>query len=180
MRCANAVVIGALVAFFIQPVLSDEGVFLWKQSGIGKDPCNPTVGCTLEWALEQSGWPEQVSADLRRQARGRSAEFTEICAGWRGWMTWGKYKPKFRKDVQADWQAGHCESSLLWSTVNAGTRYYLVQVEACHNWGGWTEAAPDKVISRTIPESPTIRLGKTPEVHCPDEQLGCTPCTGRN
>lgn len=135
--------------------------FRWTH--VGGDPCNPKVGCTAEWALEQSKWPTSVQSALIAKVKGESPEIYTMHAGWRGWMTWGSAERKFRSDTLAAWPSGQEERSSLWHTDYAGTRYNLVKVEECGNWGGFTSAVRPSPRPGSSNERP---LGVIPVVTC--------------
>ena len=162
MRIAMFVAVCALVLTAAVPSTSAESMLRWKN--VGGDPCNPKVGCTLEWALTESQWPLEVQERLIEAVRHSNPERTEICSGWNGWMTWGSSKRKFHSNVIAYWSVGHCEPVLQWSVEFASVGYNLIKVQACGNWGGYI--AP--YVQSEKPSGPP--LGTVPIVSCPEEK----------
>jgi len=153
-----------------------SGPFKW--TNVGGDPCNPKSGCTLEWALSQTGWPNQVKAELYLAMRTTAYTPIFLERGWRGWMTWGKYSPKFEKDTIADWPKGQKERASLWYYEDKDTRYNLIRFAECKNWGGWSEAIQAPLVRVEYPPaSPVARVellvpmdpGTLPLVVCLEE-----------
>lgn len=157
---------------------------LFRWTKVGGDPCNPKAGCTLEWALGKTGWPSDVQQGLIAVVKGSSPTTISITSGlggskgptWTGWMTWGKYQPKFEMNTVAAWPSGQYEPASLWTYESGSTKYNLIKVRKCGNWGGWTEVlqkpapvlstAPQLVLE-TGPEP--MNLGVLPIVACIEE-----------
>ncbi len=169
------IIIGAILALIVNfsfsadsipPVtFSEANPYRWKN--VGADPCNPEVGCTLLWALEQSGWPREVRNALLVKVAGGVGVETTMKSGWKGWMTWGKYSPKFQKFTIADWPQGHEEKADRWSVETGGVQYNLYRVNKCKNFGGDTTTTTSVPAPkpRAKPELPNI--GTIPQVACP-------------
>ncbi len=158
---------------------------LFRWTKVGGDPCNPKVGCTLEWALDNTGWPGDVQLALLAAVKGSSPETITITSGlggskgptWSGWMTWGKYQPKFEMNTVAAWPSGQHEPASLWAYESGGTKYNLIKVRKCGNWGGWTQVLHQKpepvhMIARAAPQQSQpgmMPLDPVPVVVCIDE-----------
>ncbi len=134
---------------------SQGATFHWRK--VGGDPCNPRAGCTLVWALEQSGWPQDVRAMLVDAVRTKRPQEISITSGWEGWMTWGQTSRKFHPNTVADWPQGQREPTSLWFVDRGGVRYNLIKVHKCGNWGGNTSS----------PNQSTMTPGAIPVVACP-------------
>lgn len=139
------------------PVYVEKGTaekpFLWQHPGA--DPCNPKAGCTLDWALSKSGWPEEVQRMLGLKATTTSPTLVTITRGWKGWMTWGKYSPKFERYTRADFD--QVTPAREWSVAYDGVRYVLLRPYVCKNWGGTTRPAEwVEVIQPSPPPSPAV------------------------
>lgn len=152
-----------------------ERAFEWRV--VGGDPCNPKTGCTLKWALakaqEKAGWPSVVTRKFLNEVREKNPEYIEISRGWRGWMTWGQYVPKFRKNVIAAWDSTVKYLASTWLVDYDDRRYVLVKVLMCGNWGGKVIPLPVSV-SRAAPSVSTfgkIPLGVLPVVTCPEPKI---------
>ena len=128
-------------------------LFRWRE--VGGDPCNPRAGCTLQYALERSGWPLEVQQEFRRIVRVQAGREVVITRGWQGWMTWGSQTAKFHPKTLADFSQN--EPALEWIYGFQGTEYVLIRVHRCRNWGGNTR--------RPTPPQPTQPA--TPLVSCP-------------
>ena len=117
----------------------------FKWTNVGGDPCNPKAGCDLSWALRKTGWPTEVKEGLVMKVKNTSPESIVITSGlagakdpaWRGWMTWGQYRPTFNADVIAAWPDGQYHPASHWTFVFGDTVYHLIKVRKCGNWGGW-------------------------------------------
>lgn len=153
--------LGIFLAAISFGVSAEESIlpFHWKY--IGGDPCNPEVGCTAQWALGQTDWPGKVQGALLTLKAYEPARPGIICAGWTGWMTWGKNTPKFKPYVIAAWPDGHCEPIRYWEVRFEGDTYVLAQVKLCGNWGGWVEKHPIAPVLQ-----PKLPLGYIPTVYC--------------
>lgn len=134
----------AFVALFATILVFTASAAEFKWTKPGGDPCNPKAGCTLPWALGKTEWPTEVKNVFTVAVTGEIPKLYAVERGWKGWMTWGKYSPKFQPNTVAVWPSGHTEPAKLWSTDYGGTRYNLVRVTKCGNWGGWTGAIPPK------------------------------------
>lgn len=108
----------------------------WPEVGV--DPCNPRAGCTLQWALKKSGWPEEVQQAFLRIVREQAGREVTITRGWKGWMTWGSQTAKFHPNTLADFP--QFEQASEWSFGYGDTEYVLIRVRRCQNWGGNTRA----------------------------------------
>lgn len=175
------VILSVLVAFFavcISVASAAEKPYVWHTPGV--DPCNPKVGCTLEWALEKSGWPKELQSRFQKITTETPSSIYQVKNGWTGWMTWGKYSPKFEANTVVAWKKGknHSEPASRWTLTSNGVMYHLIKVNFCGNWGGWTEHAPQPpppVVDTPPPPPPPIiisrerpPLGIPPVVACPD------------
>lgn len=129
-------------------------VFHWRT--VGGDPCNPAVGCTLEWALEQAGYSPELQRLIIEAVRTQKPTEVMIARGWRGWMTWGKVSRKFHPNTVADFN--QMEPAQQWAVAHGSKVVKTVRVRECKNWGGYTEEGPPP------PPQPT---GGTPLVSCP-------------
>lgn len=173
MKWLTALVAGFLLAM-VSIVSAHAAPFEWKV--VGADPCNPKVGCTLEWALGKTGWPKEVQSALKAKVQGESPVGITLERGWRGWMTGGSKKPWYSADTIAAWPSGQVEPADLWTLDQSGTRYHLIQVHKCKNWGGWTVSIPpDTTITVVGRKPPPERvppvdeiLGALPRVLCPE------------
>lgn len=147
---------------------------LFRWTKVGGDPCNPNAGCTLEWALGKTEWPQDVQLALLAAVKGSSSETINITSGlggskgptWTGWMTWGKYQPKFEMHTIAAWPSGQYEPASLWTHTSGGTKYNLIKVRKCGNWGGWMEHIPPAValVPPTKVDRPPVAAAKSPDV----------------
>ena len=162
-------IIGAflLALLFLAASAADaEEAFRWDN--VAADPCNPQSGCTIEWALDravkEAGWPLHTAVELHIQVRTVPARHTIVQTGWRGWMTWGRHRPRFEADTLAVWEGE--QTALLWTTRLDGVQYNLIQVNACGNWGGWREEAPPEELTLIIPPPDYPPLGVIPTVYC--------------
>jgi hypothetical protein len=146
----------AIVA--VTPPSSDVGTFqgdVFRWTRVGGDRCNPRAGCTLQYALERSGWPIAVQQAFLRLVREQAGREVTITRGWQGWMTWGSQTAKFHPNTLADFN--QVEPALEWSHVFQGAEFVLIRVNRCQNWGGNTR--------RPTPPQPTQPA--TPLVACP-------------
>lgn len=138
---------------------------LFRWTKVGGDPCNPKAGCTLEWALEKTGWPQKVQVALMAAVKGSSPETITITSGlngskgptWSGWMTWGKYQPKFEMHTIAAWPDGQHEPASMWSYEDDEDMmgYTLIKVKKCGNWGGSTRVIHKKPPPVHVATAPT-------------------------
>jgi hypothetical protein len=137
--------------------------FHWRT--VGGDPCNPRVGCTLQWGLSQTGWSARVQQMLINAVQTLRPTSVTLESGWRGWMTWGKTSPKFHPNTVASWPAGHKEPADEWRVKDGSAVYVLLRVNKCKNWGGFAFAAPP---DSHVPMEPPPRTGGVPpSVACP-------------
>lgn len=133
----------------------------------GADPCNPKVGCTLEWALQMAvqhnGWPQEAADELIKKVGTEAGEPYIVYQGQEFWMTGGREVPKYYTNSIASFDKDRTESSVLWY-VNVGTRrYYLIKVHICGNWAGW-----DSEYTIPIEEGHgNIPFGPVPTGACP-------------
>ena len=137
----------------------------WKN--VGGDPCRASSGCTLEWTMQmvqkELHWPKEVTDAFLQFAReGKPRRPYLVCSGDEGFfMTFGEYIPKFWPNTKAAWAEGKCESAKGWHFDFEMIRYIVYQVDACTNWGGDTEDAPEPE-----PETPAVRQPIIPLVVC--------------
>ncbi len=173
-----------LIALLCAGVISVAAASPFQWKNVGADPCNPKAGCTLEWALGQPGWPKHVQLGLLAAVKGTSPTSVTITSGlggsqdpaWRGWMTWGKRKPQFKPDVVAAWPNGQYHPASLWTLDAGGTRYHLIKVRRCGNWGGWTTATPTPPVAMVIPVPVPVPPTATPTpTPVPEMPLGVLP-----
>ncbi len=168
----NAMGMAKLLVCAVVALLANSGfaaTLYWKNPGA--DPCNPKVGCTIEWALGNAGLPVEVREAFPKMVKSENSKPYTVESGWRGWMTWGKNSPKFEPDTVAAWSKDHTEPARLWTYDYKGLRYNLVRVTKCGNWGGWTEGIKDKVQieSKPLAQSANLMpLGVLPIVACPE------------
>ena len=157
--------------------------FRWTK--VGGDPCNPKAGCTLVWALGETGWPQEVQSGLKAIVKSVAPETIAITSNppWHGWMTWGKYHPRFEPYVVAAWSDGQYQPAAHWSLEKDDIKYHLIKVRKCGNWGGWTEFVPKPVIASPPPQKMVAPIHKAqpPPVagkpHVEPMQLGQVPAT---
>lgn len=155
------------------PTLKTESPFKWIH--VNGDPCNPKAGCTLDWALEKSGWSKEVRDALKELVVKTAPETIAITSGlgtakdpaWRGWMTWGAKTPKFKPDVIAAWSDGQYQPVSKWNFEKEGVVYNLGKVRACGNWAGWIQKAPVGVKPPAKKET-LMPLGVLPVMACPE------------
>jgi len=154
-------------------VSTEQNPFRWKN--VGADPCNPNVGCTLEWALKQTGWPEDVQNDLLKAVTTNAVKVFVLENGWNGWMTWGAHSPKFQKYTVAEWPKGMTATAKHWTidrvvskseTEEVLHRYSLYLVAQCKNWGGNTVVVRRPIEAKSV-ESTPLRPRPMPTVLCP-------------
>ncbi len=147
-------------------VSSEANPFRWKHVGV--DICNPKVGCTLDWALPQTGWPTDVQSGLIAKVKDSRPSTYTMENGWKGWMTWGERQRKFQKYTVAEWGSGHTEWAALWYVERGGIRYNLIQVAECKNWGGFTSRSqqPPGLEKPPAPKPDVMPLGVPPRVSC--------------
>lgn len=129
--------------------------FRWVKPG--GDPCNPKVGCTLDWALGKSGWPKEVQHLLWERVAKTNPTRVTITKGWEGWMTWGKHLPKFERYTRAEFE--QVIPTHEWSVAVDGIRYVLIRPYICKNWGGYTRSAERQ---ETFPAPVEVQLVPTP------------------
>lgn len=173
-RMVLVAIAGILLVIATSTFGAEKEPFRWTK--VGGDPCNPVAGCTLEWAVGKTGWPEEVQKGLVAAVKRGEAKSFILTKGWRGWMTWGKHFPKFKSDVIAAWPEGQIEESLLWTLDRDRKRYHLVRVAKCQNWGGWVSPVPivapqqpplQPVVAAVVEED-RMPLGVLPIVSCPE------------
>jgi hypothetical protein len=134
-------IVSLLLVLSALAAVGDQGLYHWRHRG--GDPCG--AGCTVEWALPQTGWPVEVQRALIHEVRTGTSQVFIMKSGWTGWMTWGKYTRKFRMRTVADWGEGVTEQAQMWQVAFNGTTYHLVKVGICRNLGGWTSKVPPPV-----------------------------------
>lgn len=130
---------------------SHSSEFRWTR--VGGDPCNPAVGCTLEWAMQQSGWPIDVQQEMLRAVREQGGERFDVVPGMRFWGTWGKYTRKFHPNVRAAF--GQPTPALRWRVVRSQRQFVAAKVFACGNWIGFDED-PQPAVSTPPPAIPQV------------------------
>jgi hypothetical protein len=121
-------------------------LFPWKV--VGGDPCNPKVGCTLEWALNravaQGFMPRDVADEFLRMVPNMPGEEVLVPVGVvLDWGTWGKFSPKFVPYVLTDFRDGQPQPAKRWTVRRPGVGpYNLYQFKACGNWAGDRSETP--------------------------------------
>lgn len=120
-------------------------IFRWTT--VGGDPCNPKAGCTLEWTLTRAvatGFmPRDVADEFLRMVPNTPGEEVLLPPGWQGFMTFGKFTPKFELHTLADWKDGRSQPAQKWTIARSGQPpWNLYKVRACGNWGGDRSEAP--------------------------------------
>ena len=134
---------GVLLTLVTVASFAVEHVHAYKNPGA--NPCNPDVGCTIDWALAQAmkynDWPQEAVDHLKDQVLHGTAESYMIKNGQSFWMTEGQtpetraYHPK----SFAMFDPTRIEPSTLWFYQIGDLTYYLVKVQICGNWAGWVD-----------------------------------------
>ena len=151
--------VAPVVAHATQPA-KGTGAYRWtKETNIS---CDPRSGCTLEWVLGQSPWPDDVKTHLLDKVKGERPLTLVMRPNWQGWMVRTSTSHMLERNAVANWGNSGVVAK-FWHYDTGAIRYNLVRV-GCKTWAGFTS---EPVSLAPIANNAGSDLGVIPVAYCP-------------
>ena len=151
-----------LVLFFCTVLVSPGSAeYRWKV--VGSNPYNGTT----EWAIGNSGWPDNAQLDLLVAFLLDRSKNGQICGGMTlDFVTF--VDNGIKNNVYTDWPMNRCYATTEYSILYEDVTYTLVKVWKCGNWGGYSV--------KDIKETQEFVRGGLVQFNCPKDGIGCSNC----
>ncbi len=143
----------------------------YRVKTLGRSPCKLNPDCTLDWALGQSGWPQEAREAMKMEVRSKQGDIVYIKKGERfDAMAFGRKQRRMERNVIMDWDdPKHIEPARQWRVGAVGMVNVLTVPDKCGNYSFSRYPGAPIASAPTQPSPGRMPLGVIPVVTCPDD-----------